>query len=148
MEDKRLTTRLTIYWNNLRKDLPLPQSELFNPAALTDIMGKCCMWRVEVDKTLNNKNIYMYEFVGQETKEALGVDMTGKSFSPNTGNFPGARIVEKIDEVVNSAAPLTDEGQFVNKNNKVVKYRSCLLPFGTKEGKVSHILLGLSWRAF
>ena len=43
--------------------------------------------------------------------------------------------------------PLVDIGQFISENNKVVKFRSCLLPFG-KDGVVTHVLAGLSWREF
>jgi hypothetical protein len=56
-------------------------------------------------------------------------------------------VVRKASEVLANPVPLVDMGQFINAGNKVVKYRSCLLPFGTGN-KVTHIIAGLSWREF
>ncbi len=148
MEDLRLTKRLTQYWNRLRHDLPLPQWEKFNAAGLEDIWGQCCVWRVEVGTSELRKKTYTYEYVGTNAKEALGNDPTGVMFISNYDKFPGARIAKRVGEVAEGGKPLSDEGSFVNEKNRMVKYRSCLLPFGTKEGKVTHIVLGLSWRAF
>ena len=47
MNDKRLTKRLTDYWQILRKNSQLPIWEHFNNAALGDIIEKCCVWSVE-----------------------------------------------------------------------------------------------------
>ncbi len=146
MQDKRLTKRLTDYWDRLRKDAVLPQWEKFNPGAFDDIWKQCCGWRVEPGGT--NSHVYTYEYVGSAVKQALGSDPTGQMFTSHFKNFPGARIVQGIDEVVSKKAPHTDEGQFINEDSKVVKYRSCLLPFGKKDGKVTHIVLGLSWGLF
>ena len=149
MQDKRLTHRLTDYWNRLRKEYPLPQIGKFNPAALEDIMGKCCIWRVEISSASSTKQIPIYtsEFVGEEVKQAVGLDM-GEAFSPHIQNFAAARIIQKIDEVVRTGNVVADEGQFINESHKIVKYRSCLLPFGTPKGKVTNVLLGISWKAF
>jgi hypothetical protein len=148
MEDKRLTHRLMSYWNRLRGELPLPQWQTFNVGALEDIWGQCCVWRVDIANFEKRTNNYTYEYIGDSAQEALGKDMTGMAFSSHFQKFPGARIVSRVDDVVAEAVPISDEGTFVNEKSKVVKYRSCLLPFGTKEGRVTHIVLGLSWKAF
>lgn len=148
MEDKRLTTRLLNYWDKLRENLPLPPWQKFNVGALEDIWGQCCVWRVDiasVDRRINN---YTYEYVGRNAKEALGMDLTGLMFVSHFQKFPGARVMERIDDAVERSVPISDEGIFVNQQNKVVKYRSCLLPFGTEKGRVTHVVLGLSWKAF
>jgi len=148
MHDKRLTKRLTDYWNTIRKEDILPPIERFNRAALEDVMGQCCIWKVEISHSNSKTPLYIYEFVGSSLKEALGKDMTGEMFIPQLKNFPAARIVAKIDTVIASQEPVSDEGQFINEKNKIIKYRSCLLPFGNKEGRISNIVLGLSWAAF
>ena len=148
MEDQRLTKRLTEYWNRLRKDLPLPAWAKFNVGSLQDVWGQCCVWRVDLTGLENKRRQYTYEYMGSNAREALGQDLTGMVFISHFQRFPGARVVERVEEVVASHAPVSDEGSFVNENQKIVKYRSCLLPFGTPEGKVTHIVLGLSWKAF
>jgi hypothetical protein len=148
MEDKRLTKRLVDYWDRLRKDLPLPSWERFNIEGLADVWGKCCVWRVEVASSPDVRPQYMYEYVGASAEEALGRNLTGMIFVSHAQQFAGARITKRINEVVQNRTPLFDEGSFVNERNRTIKYRSCLLPFGTKDGKVTHIVLGLSWRSF
>lgn len=148
MEDKRLINRLTAYWNRLRQDKRLPAWEHFNVSALEDLWGQCCVWRVDVAGEGRRVNQYTYEYVGSSAKEAMGMDLTGTVFVSKIQSFPGARVAAKVEEAVEAARPLLDEGTFVNDKNKVVKYRSCLLPFGTKDGKVTRLVLGLSWRMF
>lgn len=148
MTDKRLTLRLTEYWNRLRKDLPLPQIEHFSPSTLEDVMGKCCMWRVDIGGNNNNMLMYSSEYVGDELKEAIGSKLTGEVFSPRISQFPAARIMGKISHAVEDKTVVSDEGQFVHEDNRIIKYRSCLLPFGTRAGKVTNILLGVSWKKF
>jgi len=146
MQDKRLTVRLMRYWDLLRKDGVLPQWERVNPGVIEDAWPRCCAWRVEVGR--NDTLVYTYEYVGKSVREALGANPTGQMFMSQLRGFPGARIAQRSDEVVKSRTPVTEEGRFINEVTQVVKYRSCLLPFGTKSGKVTHILLGLSWKAY
>jgi hypothetical protein len=148
MEDKRLTRRLTDYWDRLRKDNPLPQWAQLNTGAISDVWGQCSVWRVEIGRQATDSIAYTYEYVGKNTKEAMGTDMTGELFLTKFRNFPGVKLTKNIDSVVKNRVPEYDEGSFINEKQKLVKFRSCLLPFGTTEGRVTHILLGLSWKAF
>lgn len=148
MEDQRLTKRLMEYWNRLRREALLPQWAQFNAGAMQDIWGQCCVWSVTFADISAAVNQFTFEYVGDSAQQALGKDMTGTMFMSTQQKFPGARIVTRIEETVKRALPINDEGTFVNEHNKVVKYRSCLLPFGTKDGRVTHIVLGLSWKAF
>ncbi len=144
MKENRLTTRLTDYWNRLRKDNILPQWEQFNTVAFQDLWKSCCKWRVEPGQS--ESIVYTYEYVGSAVKEALGADPTGTVFTGQLRGFAGAQIVHNIDKVAKNPMPLMDEGRFINDKSKIVKYRSCMLPFGTKKGKITHIVLGLSWK--
>ncbi len=85
--------------------------------------------------------------LGDKAKDIYGGDMSGRTMYPTMKHFQGASIVRRVDDIIATPKALYDEGQFVNERSKIVKYRSCLLPFG-KEGKVTHILAGLSWREF
>lgn len=172
MNDKRLTQRLTDYWNSLRGDGPLPKWESFNTGEFSDIWKQCCEWRVEAGD--GNTVIFTYDHVGESVKEAIDNDLWGRKFTtssrvlpgaPLTRNiigaglaeqmytsdfkgFPVASIIKKIDRVLNKLAPLVDEGRFENPERRVVRYRSCLMPFGTPEGRVERLVLGLSWKVY
>lgn len=144
MQEQRLTHRLTAHWNNLRKSDDIPRWEHFNPAALDDIWQKCALWAIRYGKL--DERSYVCEYIGDEVKEALGTDPTGRLFTGHFRNFRGTRIMAKMNEVISSRAPLSDEGQFVNSISQTVKFRSCLLPFGHKNQQVTHVVLALSWK--
>jgi hypothetical protein len=61
---------------------------------------------------------------------------------------PGGKVLNYIDKVMLDPKPTIEDGQFINEKNQVVKFRSCLLPFGSDRDNITHIIAGLSWRAF
>ena len=91
---------------------------------------------------------YRYDYMGPLLVDAYGRDMTGQQVQSRQKDFPGGRILEKMDALVLQPTPVQDEGQFVNDKHKIVKYRSCLLPLGSHQGDVTHIVAGISWKAF
>jgi hypothetical protein len=146
-QDHRLTDRLTNYWTLLRKDNVMPEFAQFNRSAISDIWQQCILFTVQpaVAGKPATVNFYM---VGESTKSIYSGDMTGHAVSASMKHMQGASIVKRVDEIIAAPQALYDQGQFVNEKSKVVKYRSCLLPFGSKDGRVTHILAGLSWREF
>ena len=146
MNEHRLVDRLTSYWNNARKDSIMPEFSHFNSSAIEDIWQQCVLFTVMpvADGKLPSLNFYR---VGDKVREVYGQDMSGKVFSPAQKHFQGAAVVRKANEVLANQTPIVDMGQFINTGTKMVKYRSCLLPFGSG-GKVTHIIAGLSWREF
>ncbi len=160
MQDKRLTHRLTDYWNQLRGDGSLPKWKDFDSTEFSDIWQQCCGWKVDTDEAA--AIVYTYEYVGKSIAKMAGRDMTGKQFvsTPPSGehagellakhfnNFPAARILQKIDRVVKRPALVIEEGRTDSEAGKSVLFRSCLLPFGTEDGKVTHMVLGLSWKLY
>ena len=105
-------------------------------------------WRVEIDASEARRTTYTYEYVGRDAQQALGKDLTGVMFMSHLQHFPAARVTQKIADAVGGGLPISDEGTFVNDSNKIVKYRSCLLPFGRIDGVVTRVVLGLSWKIF
>ena len=146
MHEKRLTTRLINYWERLKKEEPLPRYGWWNPSSINDIWPNCVT--IIATSSQNNKN-YKYEYVGSKVEGAWGTDVTGEILT-DSGNhiFRGANIVTKLDQISDAHTPLIDNGKFINDKNKVVKYRSCLLPFGSKKDGVTHVVIGLSWKDF
>jgi hypothetical protein len=166
MSDKRLTLRLTEYWDSLRQQAMLPQWERFDIGAFADVWRQCCGWRVDTGE--GNTLVFTYDYVGESVKEAIGGDLAGqkftaarlpgaplatsrqmeKVFATHFHAFPVARVVKKADRAINKRIPVVEEGRFEDSDGKTVRYRSCLLPFGTAEGKVTRIMLGLSWKVY
>ncbi len=144
--DHRLTDRLTNYWNLIRKESVMPEFAHFNHSAISDIWQQCILFTVQAatSSTPHSVNFYM---MGERAKAMYSSDMSGRTMYPGMNHFQGASIVRRVEDIINAPQAVYDQGQFVNERSKVVKYRSCLLPFG-KDGKVTHILAGLSWGEF
>ncbi len=146
ISEQRLTQRLTTYWERLRKEAHLPEITKFNSNAVAEIWDFC--FRVSVDIHEKGKRSYVYEYMGREIVQAFGKDLTGQQVTGISQNVPGVSILGKIDMCVDQKQPIFEDGKFINEKNKVVKYRSCMIPFTTKKEEVSHVVVGLSWRAF
>jgi hypothetical protein len=147
MQDQRLNTRLTNYWNLLRKAQPMPEYGHLNRAAIHDIWEQCIIYRIEQVQAGALPEFYFLS-IGEKLASMYGRDMLGKTVSAGNKQFAGAEVLKKLPALLLEPAPIFDEGQFVNKQHKIVKYRACLLPFGSPEGKVTHVMCGLSWREF
>ena len=146
MNEHRLPDRLISYWNIIKKELMIPEFSQLNSSVIADIWQQCILFTVSpaVENKPFTLNFYQ---VGDQVRDIYGKDMVGRSFNTAQRCFQGAAIVRRIGETIDNPVPITDSGQFVNERSKIVKYRSCLLPFG-RDKKVSHVLVGLSWREF
>lgn len=142
----RLTDRLTTYWNLIRKDAAVPEFVQFNISAIEDVWSQCVLFTVQPSAPGQSPAVNFYQ-VGEKVKALYG-NVAGQSMHSGQRHFQGAGIVRRVGEVISSPTPIQDHGQFVNERSKVVKYRSCLLPFGNKDGKITHVVAGLSWREF
>jgi hypothetical protein len=146
MEPQRLTDRLVNYWNLIRKEAPMPEFSHFNKSAVDDIWQQCMLFTVQPTAEGAAPVVNFYA-VGEKVRALYTRDMTGQSITAGQKHFQGAALVKRIGDVIGKPEPLFDQGQFVNERSKIVKYRSCMLPFGA-EGKVTHVVIGLSWREF
>lgn len=144
MHEKRLTQRLTNYWTLLKKDSLMPPFQKFNPGAIDDIWDHCVLLAVNDN---GEGGGYTYYQMGDKVKGLYHQDLTGERVNPKQKASRGAGIVQRVSEILDNPQPVYDSGQFINPGHKVVKFRSCMLPFGSN-GKVTHVIVGLSWREF
>lgn len=143
MQEQRLTYRLTHYWQKIRKDKAYPDMRHFNQAAVEDLWPNC--FRVTVDN--KERHLYRYEYMGEAIRSLHGRDLIGQPVEMHVMTFPGKVIHKKFDQAASGEA-VEDQGHFLNNEGQLIKYRACLLPFGNEERGVTHLLIGLSWRAF
>lgn len=147
MQEQRLTTRLISYWEKIKGENYLPVYDKINPSAIEELWNNCLCLRA--DPAGVDSFAYTYVHCGQEITKAIGKDLRGQRMTTNMKFFPGAKIIKRIDEVAKQAqpTPLLDDGQFVNEKNQIIKYRACLLAFGSQK-TITHVVVGVSWRAF
>jgi len=124
----------------------MPEIAWLNASAIDDIWMHC--FKLKVEPSGIDKALYYYDYMGSEIVQAYGKNLTGQTIHAASKAFPGARIVSKVDSLLTNPVPLNEEGSFVNTQSKVVKFRSCIVPFGTEENKLTHIIGGVSWKAF
>ncbi len=144
MYEKRLTSRLTHYWERLKKEDEMPSFQKFNPGAIDDVWDYCMLLAVNDN---DQQTSYAYSSMGSKVKSLYGADVSGQPFNPRQKASQTAQIVKRVGEILQQHVPVYDNGQFVNNRHKIVKFRSCMLPFG-QNGSVTHIVVGLSWREF
>lgn len=145
--EQRMTNRLVSYWNLIRKDNSIPAIARFNASAIDDLWQQCVLFIV-LPTAPDQSPVVSYNQVGDKVRPLFPEDMVGRTISVAQKHFQGATMTRRIGDAIATPAPVLDEGHFVGENGKVIKYRSCLLPFGTPAGKVTHVIAGLSWREF
>ena len=146
MLDKRLTNRLLEYWDDLRKERALPDIMHFNSSMMEDVWSHC--FKLKVEPISSHKANYYYDFCGKDIVDMCGKDFSGNQVNAATHMFPGAGIIRRIDTLLGAPFPVTEDGQVVTDGGKMIKFRSCLLPFGTQQKMVTHVIGAVSWKAY
>jgi hypothetical protein len=145
---QRLTDRMEKYWNLLKNNSDaLPSFSQFNPDILADLRPSLCELRIV--KEANNR-VFYYAKVGDNIKKDCG-DLENTPVSKMIKRIPGGAIIDNIESYIegkNYQKPLLNSGTLLNKENKLVRFRSCALLFANKGNEPSNIVLGLSWRLF
>ena len=112
MNEKRLTQRLTNYWNLLKKEDPLPSFQKFNASAIDDVWDNCML--IAVNDNNPSKVSYSYYRLGDKVRKLYKDDVTGAPIHTHVKSSQGAGIIKRVDEVLSKHEPLYDNGQFVN----------------------------------
>ena len=144
-KEKRLVYKLVSYWKKLRKEPGLPDIRQFNPKAIGDVWENCIQIMVTES---NNIRLYKYDYMGSEIIKAYGKDLTGQQVTPSIRTVPGASVIKKLEASIPMREPVMEQGSLINDNDKMIKYRSCILPFGNNKFDISHSIIGLSWKIF
>ena len=148
MLEKRLTTRLSNYWEMIRKGQVIPDFAALNRAQIEDIWPHCIVFQLQPGGAPDNPEFRIAD-MGPKLVELYCSNLTGQKVTKKNKQFTAANLIKRAGEVLESPQPLLDEGKFINQNSKVIKYRSCLVPFGNPAtGEVTHLLAGISWREF
>lgn len=146
MIQQRLTERLIAQWNLLRTNNHCPDFSKLNRGSIADIWPSCLVIRTQ-PKADSATPTYQYAEVGSKAETIFKENPIGQYFIPNAKIMPAARLMLKVVDLTIESSPIIDDGQFVNDKQRIVKFRSCLLPFGSSE-RITHVVVGLSWREF
>ena len=145
MHDQRLVTRLQNYWELIRRGKVMPEIGQLNPAVIEDLWQQCM--KIEVNRTQTGIG-YTYRFMGEKLIAMFGRDLTASTIDLRSSQYPYGVIVKSLEGVMNERKFVLDENQFVNEKGKVIKYRGCIMPFGSEAKGITHLVVGLSDRTY
>lgn len=144
INEQRLTRRLLTYWRLIRKTNTMPQIEHFNSGAVEDLWHQCILFSVDTRKGA----VFKFEFIGDTIIRSFGRDICGQIVEGGNIGFPGVAMHRCLKGLVGDPEPKEDGGFFLNVSGEMVKYRACFLPFGRRDAGLTHVIVGLSFRAF
>lgn len=146
VSERRLVNRLKGFWDMAKGAEELPPYNKFNKGSIDDLWNNCIL--VSVNSS-SKQIMYKYEHVGKSAIEAFGKDLTGVyASSYEKSLLHGSNLLKYLDKSIEERSFLVSQGQFVNAEDKIIKFRDCILPFADGGGNISHLLVGLSWRSF
>ncbi|MFW0776470.1 MAG: PAS domain-containing protein [Rickettsiales bacterium] len=140
--ERRLTVRLLAYWERLRRGKVMPTEEDIDPDDIEDLWENCFLVHVtDIDKP-----DYNYTYLGKAIDEAYRGHLSESEASGMV--CPQAKwLKEHYLKIVETRKPIVEEGEFTNLNNKIVKFRQCLLPLGTGD-EVKAIFGGMRYKIY
>ena len=146
MNEKRLSSRIIAYWDKLKGESEnIPEMSKFRPAMVEEVWDKCIKVKVEIKDGVPR---FKFEHIGAEVEKAIGKKAKSQD-GMGIASVPGGRILSRVSLLLSQLAmPIQDQGEFLNEKSQMVKYRSCILPFGNKKGEITHVIVALSWRIF
>ena len=147
MIEKKLVNNMINYWNSLDLgDTAIPTIDKLNIESplIKEIWDKCLSATI----TDQNKMSLRYEHIGSEVKDLFGdnceaLELKEASLSYN----PVTKIIGKVkaQSVKKNIKPVTDSSYFELPDGRIIRYRSCLLPFGKGE-ILENVIIGFSWK--
>ena len=141
-QERRITVRLLAYWEKLRRDRPMPAEEDIDPDHIEELWENCFLVHVaDIDKP-----DYNYTYLGKAIDEAYRGHLSEAEASGLV--CPQAVwLKEHYLQIIDTHKPIVEEGEFINLNNDIVKFRQCFLPLGDSD-EVKAIFGGMRYKIY
>lgn len=140
--ERRLTLRLLRYWQDLRGMRNMPEEPEIDPDALGPDWGFCFLLQ---SRDVANTQDYNFTYLGDRIMGAYfdrEIDEHNEFLvGPNA-----YRLGTHFARVLETAAPVIDEGEFLTLQARRVLFRQVLLPLGTDETSVEAIFGGMNYK--
>lgn len=140
--ERRLTLRLLRYWQELRGIRPMPEEAEIDPDALGEDWGFCFLLQ---SRDVANIQDYNFTYLGENILQAYfdqGIDQHNEFLiGPNA-----YRLGTHFGRVLDTAAPVIDEGEFRTLLGRRVLFRQVLLPLGNENIAVDSIFGGMNYK--
>ena len=137
--ERRITLRILSYWEKLRDGRAMPARHDVKREDIHDLWDSCFLLH-------GKEEGFDFAHLGEAIRKAYHGEL--KEGDANGLVSPHSqKLSEQFREMLRHKKPLLDEGEFVNLNNRVVRYRQCLVPLGS-EDKVEAVFGGMRYKVF
>lgn len=144
-DEQRYHSRLKQYWDSLRGDRAFPCENDINPDTIRDIWDSCFLICID---DVTRRIGYRYSYMGQHLVEAHGNDEENAQLTLTLKPTDDALMVRSFNDALQTRQPVVDESEFVNRKHIHIRYRYCILPLGTPDGTITHLLGCMRWKMY
>lgn len=123
----------------------MPEISQLNPSVIEDLWQNC----MQIELAPSQAGVlYTYRYIGEKLIALLGQDLTHSSMNLRNSQYPYSIIIKSLETVIQERKFVLDQNQFLTEKGHLVKYRGCIMPFGTEAKGVTHLVIGLSDRTY
>lgn len=140
--DRRITNVITKHWEDVRGNKLMPSEIDLDPEVLDGVLDNCFLIRTE---ELLQAGSHKYVYIGKNILEAYGSDETTPK---DYHDVDPLSHKDKFEEVIKTLKPVVQEGEFINKDGKLVKFRQCLIPLAQDGRTIDSIFGGMRFKVF
>jgi hypothetical protein len=138
--ERRLTLRLFRYWQELRGMRNMPVETDIDPEELGEDWDHCFLLQ---SRDVANIQDYNFTYLGSNIMHAYFDRELDEHNEFMVG--PNAyRLSTHFDRVLETRAPVLDEGEFLTVQGRRVLFRQVLLPLGTEDKGIEAIFGGMN----
>lgn len=141
--ERRITQRVFHYWESLCRGRAMPEESDIDPDQLGEDWPYCFLLQTRDIEHIDQFNFtYLGEGILKAYKKA-GLD-PDNLFMVGPNAFA---LAPHFQYVAKTAKPFIDHNSFIANNGMRVLYRQCLLPVGSRAGKVEAIFGAMLFQA-
>lgn len=142
--ERRITHRLIDYWQRIKGDRVLPMEGDIDSEDVGDMWDDCFLMSVRLGD--GSLPVFSFGYIGRTLQDLYRED----SFSgqPMLLPLPVDKLSSFFNEMILTKLPIVENVENFSHEGKILKYRLCLLPLGTKDGEIKAIFGGLRYKFF
>ncbi len=139
--ERRMTRRLTDYWNALRDNNPYPARSAIRFEAVQGLSeyGICIALNMDGPGPI-------YQMVGTKLKEMAGIDLSGKLVIDTPDDTLLAVAGKHYTEVLQRKGPVTLDFEFSDNEGTVFLFRIIMLPCSEDGQKIDSIIGAITFK--
>jgi hypothetical protein len=140
-KERRFPMVLVRHWDRWRADRPFPSEQALDPDVLGEKWRYCFL--VQVRDILNVRD-YNYTYLGEGIIRAYQDGEVDGEYATMVG-MNASKLTHSFTRVMETRAPVLEEGEFYTLKGRRVRYRQCMLPLGEDGQAVDAIFGGISF---